>query len=134
MVGVAQGRGVTQDNGNASVTGLYLRLGEERIGHLREHTRDAFSLVTRQAKVHQRPNDTGIAAVVNLRSSRSSSSRVKVSATSDPGLATSIRSSNMWISVQAPMSPVITVRHCVEQCFKPSEIRVFGSFLKTVAH
>ena len=65
MVRVTQSRGITQGNGNASVISLYLRPGKESICHLRKHTRDALTLVARQSKGHQCPDDTRIATVVN---------------------------------------------------------------------
>ena len=60
-----QCKGVAKRDCNAAVGSLYARRCQESVFHLCKHTRDALTLVTCEAEVHQYPHDTRIATAMD---------------------------------------------------------------------
>ena len=52
MVCVIQGRDIAEGNSNIPIISVYVGLWKKSVCHLREHTRDALTLVSRKAQVH----------------------------------------------------------------------------------
>ena len=132
MVRTAEGRSIAEGNGYIPLGSLYLRLGKESVFHLREHTRDAFSLFAGETKIYQHSHDAWIAALVNAFKPEQffQGDAANQRARADH-LDTVVEHADFRAGSH---DSVVTMSDGVEQCLAPSKFRILRTFLETIAH